>query len=153
MDLELGDVTPGRGLAKAWFFRISLLVGAIACFFAPIKTMIDRHEFSNGVEATIEMASKHLAAPSNWSNHKGRLYASYDVRVRAADGREFITPLFLPKEVIERLIRGEKAQIVFVKDRPKRHLLKGEPLPTIAWGWVLGGAVFLGVFLFSLRLR
>lgn len=153
MDLELGNVTPGRGLAKAWFFRIALLVFALACFFAPIKTLIDRHEFSNGVEATIEMASKHVAAPGNWSKHKGGLYASYDVRVHAADGRQFITPLFLSKEVIERLIRGEKAEIIFVKDRPKRHLLKGEPLPTVAWVWVLGGVVFLGVFILSLRLR
>jgi hypothetical protein len=153
MEPELGNVTPGRGLAKAWFFRIALLVCAIVCFFAPLKTMIDRHELSNGVEATIERASKHLEAPSNWSNHKGRLYASYEVRVNATGGRKFITALFLPKEVIVRLIRGGKAEIIFVKDRPQRHLLKGEPLPTFSWTWVLGGVILMGLFVISLRLR
>jgi hypothetical protein len=153
MESELGNVTPGRGLPKAWFFRISLLVFALTCFFAPLKALMDRHELSRGEEATIESASKNSAAPTNWSNHKGQLYASYDVRVHAADGREFITPLFLPKEVIERLIQGGEADIIFVKERPQRHLFKGEPLPAFSWGWILGGVFFMGLFILSLRLR
>jgi hypothetical protein len=153
VDLELDNATPGRGLAKAWFFRISMLLGVLTCFFAPIKTAMERHELSNGVEATIVRASEYLAAPTNWSNHKGRLYASYEVRVNAADGRTFVTALFLPKEVIKRLIQGGEAEIVFVRDRPKRHLLKGEPLPAYSWGWVVAGVFFMGVFIFSLRLK
>ncbi len=151
--MELDHITPGRGLAKKWFFRISLLFGAVACFMAPVITMIDRYELSNGVPATIERASKYLAAPTQWSDYEGRLHASYEVKVHPVDGPEFVTPLFLPKEVIESLTRGEKAEIVYVKERPGRHLLKGQPLPAIAWGWIVGGVMFMGLFIFSLRLR
>jgi hypothetical protein len=153
MELEIERITPGKGPVKAWFFRISILVGVLTCFFSPIKTAMERHELSNGVEATIVRASEYLAAPSNWSNYKGQSYASYDVKVNAADGRKFTTVLFLPKEVIEHLIQGGETEIVFVRDRPRRHLLKGEPLPAYSWGWVLCGVVLLGVFILSLRLR
>lgn len=153
MEIEIEGLEPGKGLVRKWYFRIALLVGAITCFLGPIVTSIDRYELSHGVPATIERASKYTTAPTKWSGYEGRLRASFDVKVHAADGREFITPLFLPKEIVESLMQGEKAEIVFVKDRPGRHLLKGEPLPQVSWSLILGGFIFLGVFILSLKLR
>ena len=141
------------GLVHKWFFRIMLLVGAIACFLGPAVNAFDRYDLSNGIPARIEIANKNVAAPTSWSNYQGQLRAVVDVKVHAADGREFITPLFLTKETIESLRRGEKTEIVFVRDRPQRHMLKGEPLPPTGWGLLAGGAIFLGIFVLSMKLR
>jgi hypothetical protein len=46
-----------------------------------------------------------------------------------------------------------RAEIVYVKDNPGRHLLRGEPLPPFGWGWFVGGCVFLVLFIVAMKLR
>ncbi len=74
-------------------------------------------------------------------------------KVKPSEGKEFSTNLFLPKEVVEGLLDGEQQQIIFVKDNPRRFLLKGEPLPPFGFVWSVLGLVFFAVFLYSLKLR
>jgi len=75
------------------------------------------------------------------------------VKVRPAGQEAFNTSLFLAREAVERLMKGETVEIVYVKDNPRRHLLKGEPLPPFGWGWILGGFVFLALFILAMKLQ
>ena len=153
MDIDIEGVNPGRGLFRKWFFRIFLLVGALACFLGNSVNISDRWQLSHGVSATIKAASKHQETPRNYSEYEGKLRAVFDVRVLSMNGNEFITQLFLPKEVVEKLVQGGSVEIVYVKDNPRRHLVKGDALPPYGIGLFLGGLAFLVVFFFSLRLR
>lgn len=153
MDIDIEGVHPGGGLFRKWLFRIFLLVGALACFLGNILNISDRWQLSHGVSATIKAAGKHQEIPRNYSEYEGKLRAVFDVKILSANGNEFITQLFLPKEVIEKLIQGGSAEIVYVKNNPRRHLVKGDALPPYGIGLLLGGLAFLAVFLLSLKLR
>ncbi|HEY8244337.1 MAG: hypothetical protein ACHQJ7_05195 [Vicinamibacteria bacterium] len=153
MDFDLENAHLGRGLVRKWAFRIVLLLGAITCFFEPVVAALDRHALSNGVPATIERAGKFAAAPASWTEYEGEPRAVFDVKVRPAGQEAFNTSLFLTREAVERLMKGETVEIVYVKDNPRRHLLKGKPLPPFGWGWILGGFVFLALFIVAMKLR
>jgi hypothetical protein len=51
------------------------------------------------------------------------------------------------------MLDQQQPEIVFVKDRPERFLMKGDPLPPFGFGWAAMGLVFFLVFLYSLKLR
>ena len=153
MDIDIEGVHPGGGLFRKWFFRILLLVAALACFLGNVVNISDRWQLSHGVSATIKAASKHQEIPRSYSEYEGKLRAVFDVKILSANGTEFITQLFLPKEVVENLIQGGSVDIVYVKDNPRRHLIKGDALPPYGVGLFLAGLAFLAVFCFSLKLR
>ena len=153
MDIDIEGVHPGGGLFRKWFFRILLLVAALACFLGNVVNISDRWQLSHGVSATIKAASKHQEIPRSYSEYEGKLRAVFDVKILSANGTEFITQLFLPKEVVENLIQGGSVDIVYVKDNPRRHLIKGDALPPYGVGVFLAGLAFLAVFCFSLKLR
>ena len=153
MDIDIEGVYPGGGPIRKWFFRIFLLVGALACFLGNIVNISDRWQLSHGVSATIKVASKHQEIPRSYSEYEGKLRAVFDVKILSANGSEFNTQLFLPKEVVENLIQGGSVDIVYVKDNPRRHLVKGDVLPPYGVGLFVGGLAFLAVFLFSLKLQ
>ncbi len=69
------------------------------------------------------------------------------------DGKESFASLFLPKEAVDAMLNQQQPEIVFVRERPSRFLMKGEPLPPFGLGWALGGLVLFAVFLYSLKLR
>ncbi len=144
---------PSTGLLRGWTFKIMLLAMSLSCFIGTIANTYDRLQLSNGVPATIECASGSQKAPSDWSEYEGRVRSQFYVKVKTTDGKESFSTLYLTKEVIDGLVNGKQSQIIFVRDNPRRFLMKGEPLPSFGLGWALMGAVFLAVFLYSLKLR
>ena len=142
------------GLVRSWAFRITLLAMGLSCFVVTIADTHDRLQLSMyGVPATIQLASKAETAPTDWAPYEGRLRALFYVKVKANDGKEFSSSLFLPKEVVEKLLNGEQEEIIFAKSNPRRFLIKGEPFPSFGFGWSVLGLSFFAVFLYSLKLR
>lgn len=111
----------------------------------------DRLQFTlHGVRATITRASRTEKVPigTGWVNDHHDFY----VRATASDGKESYLTLFLSRQTIEQLVDGGRAEIVYVRDNPRRHLMKGEALPSAGIGWLIFGLAAFPVFLRSLRL-
>ena len=143
---------PTVGLGRAWFFRIGLLVLALCGFVNFFANIADRMQFSvHGVRATITRATPTQQAPigTGWLNGQHDFY----VKATTANGKESFLTLFLSRQTIEQLVDGGRVEIVYVRDNPRRHLLKGEPLPSVGVGWVLFGFAAFAAFWYSLRLR
>lgn len=142
------------GLLLGWSFRILLLALSVSCFLGTIANTFDRRQFSvHGIPATIERALDSQKAPSNWSDYKGNQRSGFEVKVKTADGKDFFANLFLTREVVDGLLDGQQKQIIFVKDNPRRFLVKGEPFPSFGLWWLLGGGLFFALFMYSLKLR
>ena len=143
---------PTVGLFRAWFFRIWLLLFALIGFVNAFENTADRLWLSlHGVAATITQASYTQKVPSDagWFENQHDFY----VKATTGDGRESSFTLFLPRHVIETLVSGGRAEIIYARDNPRRHMMKGEPYPPFGIGWLLCGLATFAVFLFSLRLK
>ena len=149
----MDDTAPTTKLVTKWKFRLMLLAAALAGFLSVAADAYDRWKFSHAVHATIRLASKTQALPANWSNYEGKLRAPFVVTVRSADGSERSSELFLPKDVVEALLKGEEREIIYIEDNQRRFLMKGDPLPSISLGWLAFGVAASAVFLWSLRLN
>lgn len=148
------QATPSTSLVRAWSFRIVLLVMSLAGFFGMAVNTYDRLQLSTyGVNASIERVGKSQLLPTAWSYYEGRERAPFAVNLTDQDGSRHSTTLFLSKEVIEALLRGEKASIVHAPDNLRRHVASGDPLPSFGIGWLVLGLVLFPVFLYSLKLR
>lgn len=148
------DSKPSVGLARAWTFRIMLLVATLCGILGTANNTADRLALSmNGVPATITLArsSQKVPLPSDPGWLDG--HYSYYVKVTTTDGKESYPTLFLSKQVIETIVEGGHAEIIFSKDNPGRFLMKGEPLPSFGFGWLIFGLAFFAIFLYSLRLK
>lgn len=140
------------GLFRAWSFRAWLLVCILVCFLAFIRQVADRLQLSShGVAATITRASSTERVPnySGWSDNQHDFY----VKATASDGSESLFSLFLTRDVIEKLVGGGQAEIIYARDNPRRHIMKGEPYPPFGFGWLLFDLAVVPVFLWSLRLK
>lgn len=141
-----------ESLVNRWTFIIMLLVMSLSCFVISAENIHDRLQLSMyGVSATIDRASKTQTLPLDWSSYSGR--ASFFVKVRSDEGKNSSAELFLPKEIIEALLRDEKKQIIFAEDNPRRFIMKGDPFPPFKFDWIGFGVLLFGVFLYSLKLR
>ncbi len=155
-------------LVNSWRFLLILLVTSLICFSISTKNIRDHLQLSmNGVPATIERKSELQTLPLDWLS--GR--ASFYVKVRLDAGKSSYADSFvkvssdsgkswhaesafvLSKEVIEALLRGEKKQIIFAEDNPRRFIMKGDPFPPVEFGWLGSGVLFGVLFLYSLKLR
>lgn len=145
---------PSTGLLRGWTFRIFLLVAAFAGFIGTAADTHHRLQVSTyGIPATIKLASRYQTPPTSWYHHEGSPRASFLVKISPDNGSELTSELYLPKEIVEALLRGESRRIVFADGNPRRFILQGDPLPPFGVGWLVFGVVFLGLFLYSLRLR
>lgn len=143
---------PSVGLVRAWSFRIWLLVAALAGFVGTIVNTQDRLQFSSkGVAATITRASDTQKVPTDadWLGGQHDFY----VKAVSRDGKESSFTLLLSRPTIETLVDGGQAEIIYVRDNPRRHLMQGEPLPPFGLGWLVFGLASLSVFLYSLQLK
>jgi hypothetical protein len=143
---------PTVGLFRAWFFRIWLLVCVLTGFIGAIEHTTDRRQLSvHGVNATITRASdtQRVPADAGWLSNQHDFY----VKATTTDATESSFTLFLPRDVIEKLVDGGRAEIVYARDNPRRHIMEGEPYPPFGIGWLMFGLAALLVFLISLRLK
>ena len=141
------------GIFRAWYFRIFLLLGVLVGFGSFFDAATDRFALSmRGVSATITLASPSEKLPAEgfgWLNNQ------HDFRVKAttSDGKESVFTVFLPRQVIEDLVNGGQAGIIYARNNPRFHIMKGEPYPPFGFGWLTFGVVALAVFVLSLRLK
>jgi len=142
------------GLVRAWTFRMFLLVGAVVGFLGMITSIQDRMAVTtHGVAATIEIFNLKQNAPSSWSTYEGHSRAMVYVRVKPEKEREFSRELFLRKDIVDALFREEPQHIIYEDGNPARFVMRSDPLPPYGFGWLVFGFVFLGIFLWSLKLR
>ena len=138
------------GVVRATTFKFMLLVMGLCCLVGVVANMHDHFEMAHAVPATISLDSTLEQLPADWGSENR---AAFEVKVHAADGADSRQELYLARPVIESLLAGGSAEIVFVRDNPRRFQMQGDPLPPLGLGWLAGGLAFFGVFWFSLRLR
>jgi hypothetical protein len=154
MVMENADRFQSTSLVRSWVFRTLLLMMALCCFVVTFADTVDRLNLSTyGIPATIETARAHQQLPTQWSDYAGQSRSLFHVRLKERDGKESATSMYLPRDAVEALLKGELRQIVFVRDNPQRFLLAGEALPAFGLLWLLGGVIFFAIFLYSLKLR
>jgi hypothetical protein len=140
------------GLFNAWFFRIGLLAVSLCAFVIFFAHAADRLRFSlHGVRATITRASSTQDVPidAQWVGDRHDFY----VKATARDGKESFVTLLLSRRIIEQLVDGGRAEVVYVRDNPRKLLMKGDALPSPGIGWLIFGLAVFPVFLRSLRLN
>jgi hypothetical protein len=141
-------------LFRGWLFRIFLLIFGLAGFIGMAADTMHRLSVTTyGVFAEIAAASLRQPLPITWSEHDGSLKAPFTVRIQPKSGPEIVSELFLRRDVVEALLRGEKRNISYEQGNPRRYLLTGDQPPPFGFGWLLFGLVFSALFVFSLRLR
>ena len=148
------ETPQSTSLVRGWTFRIFLFVGALCGFLGTAANTEHRWQISmHGVPAQIEAASPTQAIPDHWSDYEGRLRAPFVVKIKPENRRPILSELFLPKDVVEALLKGETREIVFADGNSRSFIMQGDPLPPFGVGWFLLGSFFLALFLYSLRLR
>jgi hypothetical protein len=134
------ETPQSTSLVRGWTFRIFLLVAALAGFLGTAADTEHRLQISmHGVPATIELASKTQTLPNNWSNYENRLRAPFFVKIKPDNGDRLSAELFLSKEVVEALLKGETRKIVFAEANPRRFIMQDDPLPPFGVGWLIFG--------------
>ena len=140
-------------LFRGWLFRIFLFVFALGGFIGMAAHTTERLSVTMyGIPAEIAMASVTQTLPTTWSEYNGSLKSTFTVRIQPMSRPEIVSDLFLSREVVQALMRGEKRKISYEEGNPRRYLLAGEEPPPFGFGWLLFGLAFSALFLWSLRL-
>ena len=148
------ETPQSTSLIQGWSFRILLFAMAMSCFLSVGPAVHRRLTLSmKGVPASIELDRTTQSLPSEWSTSDGQPRAMFRTKIQPDEDREFSADLYLTREVVESLLRGEKRAIVFARNNPRMFRLVEDPPNSIPVGWPAIGFGLLGLFLYSLRLR
>ena len=79
------------------------------------------------------------------------LVQSLQVRYTAEDGERVVTERSFPKGVVDKLVAGERLEIIYIPDNRRRFYFKDEKLPR-NWGWLALGVGMLVLFVIAVRL-
>lgn len=107
---------------------------------------------TSGVRASIAAAHPNRPPPADWTRRDGVERAVFRVRVQSVQGTEFSSDLYLRRDVVEALARGEAREIVFAAGNPRMFRMADEDPNAIPLVWPALGCVLLGVFVYSLRI-
>jgi hypothetical protein len=77
---------------------------------------------------------------------------TFRVKFKTEAGNQVVVERYVPIAIVDRLVKGEHVEIVYLPDNPPRFIYKGEQLP-MGWLWLLFGISMIGLFALSLRLR
>ncbi len=135
-----------------WFFRISILFAGLGCFVGFADHTQHRWEVSrHGIPATIQLASHTQTLPTSWSGQDGEQKSEFYVNIQPAYSVAFKRDLYLPKAVIESLLRGETQKIIYARDNPDNFMMQGDPYPPFGFKLIMLGIALLMFFAYLMR--
>ena len=111
-----------------------LLMGLCALFVGGVDYFEARNFKVNGRESVLE-----LALPGD------------GLKYNTDAGYQYLPRSYVPASVAERVTKGERIEIIYIRDDPRRRIFKGEEVPQ-GGVYLLVGLSLIGVFAFSLRL-
>lgn len=131
-------------------FRAVLFLMAIGALLSPIADFFDRSALKNGEPAIVVRASKFITAPEQcFSDGDCQL----TVKVTPDHAAPFTYMMVFNQSRIDQLLNDGSLRVHYVADRPARHIVDGDALPSMSWGMLILSIILFVTFGISIRLK